>query len=49
MTYGHLNRSERVVIANLRELGKSLREIAAALTRSPSTISRELRRNRCMA
>jgi IS30 family transposase len=45
MTCEHLSRSERVVIANMREQGKSRREVARALGRSPSTISRELRRN----
>lgn len=48
MTYHHLNRSERVVIHSMREQGRSLRFIGLALKRSPSTISRELRRNRGM-
>ncbi|WP_443643573.1 IS30 family transposase [Amycolatopsis iheyensis] len=36
---------ERVVIADLRREGRSVRAIAAELGRSPSTISRELARN----
>ncbi len=46
MTYTHLSRSERVVIANMSERGRSRREVARALGRSAATISRELRRNR---
>lgn len=46
MAYTHLSRSERVVIANMTERGKSRREVALALGRSPSSISREMRRNR---
>lgn len=43
--YKHLTLSEREYLeAKLKE-GKSLRQIAAALGRSPSTISREVRRN----
>src|SRR5580698_328756 len=44
--YDHLTLEERCAIARLHEDGKSLRQIAAALDRSPSTISRELKRNR---
>lgn len=40
-----LTQDERIEIADLRQRGLSLRAIAAALNRSPSTISRELRRN----
>src|SRR5215471_8213593 len=43
--YGHLSLEERCTIARLREAGQSCREIAAALDRSASTISRELKRN----
>jgi IS30 family transposase len=43
--YGHLTLEERCSIARLHEGGQSLREIAAALDRSPSSISRELTRN----
>lgn len=44
--YNHLTIEERCEIARLRTAGKSFREIAAALDRSPSTIARELKRNR---
>src|SRR5918911_352089 len=43
--YEQLSLEERCTIARLREAGQSLRQIAAALDRSPSAISRELRRN----
>lgn len=43
--YGQLTLEERCEIAKLREAGRSIRQIAAALDREPSTISRELRRN----
>ena len=44
--YEHLTLEERCTIARLHEDGQSLRKIAAALDRPPSTISRELKRNR---
>src|SRR4029077_9412764 len=44
--YDHLSLEERCQIAGLHEDGQSVRKIAAALDRPPSTISRELRRNR---
>lgn len=44
--YDQLSLEERCEISRLHEDGKSLRQIAAALDRAPSTISRELRRNR---
>src|SRR5215469_2283309 len=44
--YEHLSLEERCQIARLHEGGQSIRQIAAALDRPPSTISRELRRNR---
>jgi IS30 family transposase len=44
-SYGQLNLTERIEIYRLHEDGKSVRFIARALGRSPSTISRELRRN----
>ena len=44
-SYGHLTFEERCRIARLREDGQSLRQIAAALDRPASTISRELSRN----
>lgn len=46
MADGRLSQHERYRIHSLREAGCSLRGIALALDRSPSTISRELRRNR---
>jgi len=42
----YLSEDERVQIADLRKAGASMREIAGRLARSPSTVSRELRRNR---
>ena len=44
-TYKQLNANERDILAVLKSRGKSLREIAAVLERSPSTLSRELKRN----
>jgi IS30 family transposase len=41
----YLSREERYEIARLRECGLSVRKAAAALGRSPSTVSRELARN----
>lgn len=41
----HLTKTERQEIFLLKEKGYSLRGIAAALDRNPSTISREIRRN----
>jgi transposase, IS30 family len=43
--YQQLSLEERCTIARLREAGQSLAQIAAALDRSASTISRELKRN----
>ena len=43
--YGQLSLEERVEIYRLHAGGKSQNSIAASLGRSPSTISRELRRN----
>mgnify|MGYP003140309136 FL=1 len=43
--YRHLALEERCAIASLRAAGQSVRQIAAALDRSASTIARELRRN----
>ena len=40
-----LSAGERIVIADLRRAGRPVRSIAAGLGRSPSTVSRELRRN----
>src|SRR5215469_4296841 len=44
--YDQLSLEERCQIARLHEDGQSIRQIAAALDRPPSTISRELKRNR---
>lgn len=41
----YLSEEERITIADLRRAGATVRAIAAELRRSPSTISRELRRN----
>jgi IS30 family transposase len=41
----YLSEEERIRIADLRREGESIRSIAAALGRSPSTVSREIRRN----
>src|SRR3981189_757920 len=43
--YGQLSLEERVEIYRLHAGGRSQHEIASALDRAPSTISRELRRN----
>lgn len=45
MNYNHLNINERACIYQFKQLGMSIREIAKALKRNPSTISRELGRN----
>jgi transposase, IS30 family len=44
--YEQLSLEERCSIARLQAEGRSIRQIAAALDRTPSTISREVRRNR---
>ncbi len=43
--YRQLTQEERYQLSALKELGQTQRQIAQALGRSPSTISRELRRN----
>jgi IS30 family transposase len=43
--YRQLSLEERCTIARLHEDGRSVRQIAAALDRAPSSVSRELRRN----
>ena len=45
-SYTHFTLYERKYLQKLLSLGKSFREIAAILERSPSTISREVNRNR---
>lgn len=42
---GKLTKGERLELAILKEKGYSIRSIAKAMKRSPSTVSRELRRN----
>ena len=44
-SYDQLSLDDRCEIARLFANGSSVRQIAAALDRSPSTISRELKRN----
>src|SRR5690242_7217680 len=44
-TYQHLSLEERCEIAQRRAAGQSIRQIAAALDRAPSSLSRELKRN----
>ncbi len=44
--YAHLTSDERCEIARLRAQGRSIRQIAASLDRAPSSIARELTRNR---
>jgi transposase, IS30 family len=43
--YSQLGLEERIEIARLSAEGRSIRQIAAALDRAPSSIARELRRN----
>ena len=43
--YDQVTLDERCTIARLHQAGQSIRQIAAALDRSPSSISRELKRN----
>jgi len=45
MGYHHLSQEERYIVGTMRSTGKSQRAIALELGRSPSTISRERRRN----
>ena len=45
MKYAHLNATERELIAKKLRVGESMRAIAKALERSPSSVSREIRRN----
>ena len=43
--YSHVTIEERCEMARLRAEGYSIRQVAASLDRSPSTVSRELKRN----
>ena len=45
--YGHLTLCEREDIMIMRREGRKITEIAEAIGRSKSTVSRELRRNSC--
>lgn len=47
MNYNHLTINERACVYQFKQMGLSIRKIAKALDRSPSTISRELKRNNC--
>lgn len=44
--YKHLNIEEREILYLMRGQGQKIRQIAEALKRSPSTISREIKRNK---
>ena len=44
--YQHLNKEERFYIWNALRTGNSQKEVALALGRSPSTICREIKRNK---
>ena len=44
-SYRHLGLEDRCEIARLRACGQSIRQIAAALDREPSSVARELKRN----
>ncbi|HXF53592.1 MAG TPA: helix-turn-helix domain-containing protein, partial [Hyphomicrobiaceae bacterium] len=44
-TYVHLSFADRCEIARRHREGQSIRQIAAALDRAPSSIARELKRN----
>lgn len=46
LSYIHFTLGERICLQNLLSEGKSFRQIARILGRSPSTISREVKRNR---
>lgn len=45
MSYKHISRKERGKIAYFYNQKLSIREIAQRLDRSPSTVSREIKRN----
>lgn len=47
MTYGHLSRGERCLIARHHARGVSCRQIGLMLGRATSTVTRELERNSC--
>lgn len=45
MSYTHFSRTERLDLSILLKKGRSLRQIAAALSRSHSSVIREVKRN----
>ena len=47
--YGHLTLEERCQIAHRQAAGHSIRQITATLDRVPSTVAREVKRNRAPA
>ena len=47
MNYNHLTIKERACIYQLELSGVSIRQIAKAINRSSSTVSRELKSNNC--
>ena len=49
MAYHHFVLSERSQIQSLSKMGCSIRSISNILDRSPSTVSRELKRNQMIA
>lgn len=49
MSYKHLTINERCCIYQFKNSGMTIRNIAKALHRSPSTISREINRNKMEA
>ncbi len=49
MKYKHLTDGERETLSYMRACGKSIREAAFYLNRAPSTIAREIRRNKSRA
>ena len=48
MTYCQLTPAERYMLAALRKQGLNGAQIARSLGRHPSTIGREISRNRCL-
>lgn len=46
LSYTHFTRNERIKLEELKKKGKGIRAIARELGRSPSSVSRELRRNK---
>ena len=45
MNYNHFTINDRIVLAQLRNFGYSIRQISQILDRAPSSISREIKRN----